>query len=208
MSQVTRVSLVTGASGSIGRAVAERLAAAGIAVGVHYAGNSAAAQAVVAAVERGGRRAVAVRGDVADEAAMGEAFQAGSREIVLDDATRLAARAAAHDVAVALQVTPDVPHVFQGIADILEEGATALSAAGAFLRVHLPTPLKKRLRAGCAIGQTCRPPPGDHPGRHGFWPQARLALERDDLHPGRGRSADEAVGRDRRGSRRPVLLVL
>ncbi len=66
--------------------------------------------------------------------------QAGSREILLDDATRLAARAATHDVAVTLQVTPDVPHVFQGFSDILEEGATALSAAGAFLRSHLPAP--------------------------------------------------------------------
>ncbi|MEW2623255.1 SDR family oxidoreductase [Streptomyces sp. NPDC048106] len=74
MSQVTRVALVTGASGGIGRAVAERLAAAGMAVGVHYAGNAAAAQEVVEAIERGGGRAVAVRGDVADEGAMSEAF--------------------------------------------------------------------------------------------------------------------------------------
>ncbi len=80
MSQVTRVSLVTGASGGIGRAVAERLAAAGTAVGVHYAGNSAAAQEVVAAIERGGGRAVAVRGDVADEIAMGEAFDTVEKE--------------------------------------------------------------------------------------------------------------------------------
>ncbi len=80
MSQVTRVSLVTGASGGIGRAVAERLAAAGMAVGVHYAGNSAAAQEVVAAVQRGGGRAVTVRGDVADETAMGEAFDTVEKE--------------------------------------------------------------------------------------------------------------------------------
>lgn len=80
MSEVTRVSLVTGASGGIGRAVAERLAAAGMAVGVHYAGNSAAAQEVVAAVQRGGGRAVTVRGDVADETAMGEAFDTVEKE--------------------------------------------------------------------------------------------------------------------------------
>jgi monoterpene epsilon-lactone hydrolase len=41
-------------------------------------------------------------------------IQAGSHEILLDDATRLAARAAAADVAVRLEVTPGVPHVFQG----------------------------------------------------------------------------------------------
>ena len=42
-------------------------------------------------------------------------IQAGSHEILLDDATRLAARAAAADVAVTLEVTPGVPHVFQGV---------------------------------------------------------------------------------------------
>src|SRR5207245_11347159 len=39
-------------------------------------------------------------------------IQVGSHEILLDDATRLAARAAAADVAVTLEVTPGVPHVF------------------------------------------------------------------------------------------------
>ncbi|WP_406010887.1 SDR family oxidoreductase [Streptomyces sp. NBC_00637] len=74
MSETTRVALVTGASGGIGRAVARRLAAEGMAVGVHYAGNKAAAQETVAAVEAAGGRAVAVAGDVADEGAMAEAF--------------------------------------------------------------------------------------------------------------------------------------
>ncbi|MGW2911587.1 SDR family oxidoreductase [Streptomyces asoensis] len=76
MSEITRVALVTGASGGIGRAVARRLAAAGMAVGVHYAGNKAAAEETVAAVEAAGGRAIAVNGDVADEGAMAEAFSA------------------------------------------------------------------------------------------------------------------------------------
>ncbi|MFF3500179.1 SDR family oxidoreductase [Streptomyces sp. NPDC003247] len=74
MSDTTRVALVTGASGGIGRAVAHRLAADGMAVGVHYAGNRTAAEETVAAIERSGGRAVAVTGDVADETAMNEAF--------------------------------------------------------------------------------------------------------------------------------------
>ncbi|MFF5185972.1 SDR family oxidoreductase [Streptomyces sp. NPDC000345] len=74
-----RVALVTGASGGIGRAVARRLAAAGMAVGVHYAGNKAAADETVAAVEAGGDRAVAVAGDVADDGAMAAAFDAVER---------------------------------------------------------------------------------------------------------------------------------
>jgi epsilon-lactone hydrolase len=63
--------------------------------------------------------------------------QVGSHEILLDDATRLATRAAAADVAVTLEVTPGVPHVFQSFAAMLDEGAVALRRAGAFLRAHL-----------------------------------------------------------------------
>jgi epsilon-lactone hydrolase len=65
-------------------------------------------------------------------------IQAGSHEILLDDSTRLAARAAAADVAVTLDVTPGVPHLFQGFAAVLEEGDAALSRVTAFLRDHVP----------------------------------------------------------------------
>jgi monoterpene epsilon-lactone hydrolase len=64
-------------------------------------------------------------------------IQAGSHEILLDDAVRLAAGAAAADVAVTLDVTPGVPHVFQAFAAILDEGEAALARAGAFLRSNL-----------------------------------------------------------------------
>ena len=64
-------------------------------------------------------------------------IQAGSHEILLDDAIRLAARAAHDDVAVTLDVVPGVPHVFQAVAAILDEGETALTRAGAFLRQHI-----------------------------------------------------------------------
>ena len=67
-------------------------------------------------------------------------IQAGSHEILLDDATRLAVRAAAADVAVSLEVTPGVPHVFQGFAAMLDEGDAALTSAGQFLRAHLTGP--------------------------------------------------------------------
>lgn len=60
--------------------------------------------------------------------------QAGSHEILLDDAVRLAARAAEHDVPVQLQVWAQVPHVFQGFAGLLDEADAALDAAAVFIQ--------------------------------------------------------------------------
>jgi acetyl esterase/lipase len=64
-------------------------------------------------------------------------IQVGSHEILLSDALRLAARAATSDVAVTLDVTPGVPHVFQGYAGLLDEAAAALDRASDFVQAHL-----------------------------------------------------------------------
>jgi acetyl esterase/lipase len=61
----------------------------------------------------------------------------GSHEILLSDAVRLAERAAIADVAVTLDVTPGVPHVFQGFAALLDEAGAALDQAAGFLTAHL-----------------------------------------------------------------------
>ena len=60
-------------------------------------------------------------------------IQAGSNELLLDDAVRLAGRAAAGDVPVTLEVTPGVPHLFQAFAAMLEEGDAALDRVAEFL---------------------------------------------------------------------------
>ncbi|TGE34775.1 SDR family oxidoreductase [Desulfosporosinus fructosivorans] len=71
-----RVALITGGSGGIGRAVAERLAGDGIAVGVHYASSKSKADETVSAITSAGGKAIAVGGDVADEKDMSAAFDA------------------------------------------------------------------------------------------------------------------------------------
>ncbi|WP_067538159.1 SDR family NAD(P)-dependent oxidoreductase [Nocardia crassostreae] len=65
-----RAALVTGGSGGIGRAICRRLASEGAFVAVHYFRGEAAAQEVVADIERDGGKAIAIRGDISsyDEA--------------------------------------------------------------------------------------------------------------------------------------------
>ncbi|WP_127355201.1 alpha/beta hydrolase [Actinacidiphila soli] len=64
-------------------------------------------------------------------------IQAGTYEILLDDAVRLAAKAADDNVAATLQTFPGAPHVFQGFSAVLAEGGRALDQVGAFIRTHL-----------------------------------------------------------------------
>jgi len=64
-------------------------------------------------------------------------IQAGTHEVLLDDAIRLARQAATADVEVILDITPGVPHVFQAYSAILDEAAAALDRAGQLLSARL-----------------------------------------------------------------------
>ncbi len=64
-------------------------------------------------------------------------IQAGTHEVLLDDALRLARAAALADVEVTLDVTPGVPHVFQAYYPMLDEATAALDRAGQLLSAHL-----------------------------------------------------------------------
>jgi epsilon-lactone hydrolase len=64
-------------------------------------------------------------------------IQAGTHEVLLDDAIRLARQAAIADVEVTLDITPGVPHVFQAYYALLDEAAAALDRAGQLLSAHL-----------------------------------------------------------------------
>lgn len=75
-----RVAIVTGGSGGIGRTSAERLAADGLAVVVHYAGNKDRADDTVAGIVSNGGSAIAAGGDVADEHAMAALFDVAQDE--------------------------------------------------------------------------------------------------------------------------------
>lgn len=90
-----RVAIITGGSRGIGRQVAERLAADGIAVVISYATDKKAADAVADRVVSGGGRAITVAGDVADEDAVAALFDQaeqafGGIDIVVHAAGRIA----------------------------------------------------------------------------------------------------------------------
>jgi len=66
--------IVTGASGGIGRGIAERLARDGFSVVVHYAGNAAKAEQAVKAIEVAGGKAIAVGADISETASVAQLF--------------------------------------------------------------------------------------------------------------------------------------
>jgi 3-oxoacyl-[acyl-carrier protein] reductase len=79
-SQQPRVAIITGGSGGIGQTVAERLAADGMNVVVHYSSKRSFADEVVDRIRTAGGSAIAVDGDVAEEADMASLFQAADDE--------------------------------------------------------------------------------------------------------------------------------
>ena len=64
-------------------------------------------------------------------------LQVGTNELLLDDSTRLAARATDAGVDVVLDVTAGVPHVFQSLTGLLDEADQALDRAALFITQQL-----------------------------------------------------------------------
>ncbi len=73
---MSKTILVTGGSRGIGRAVVMLAAKRGWAIGVNYASNAKAAHETVAAAKAAGGKAIAIKGDVANEADVVAMFEA------------------------------------------------------------------------------------------------------------------------------------
>jgi NAD(P)-dependent dehydrogenase (short-subunit alcohol dehydrogenase family) len=78
---MSRVLLVTGGSRGIGAAICRLGARDGYDVAVNYAGRADAAEAVAAEVRTMGRRAITIRADIADEAAVAAMFDRCTTEL-------------------------------------------------------------------------------------------------------------------------------
>ncbi len=114
MSQQTPVLIVTGGSRGIGAAIVQRAASRGYAVAFSYAHDAEVADQLVEAVESAGGKVLAVRGDVADPAAVEQLFDAaeatlGPVSALVNNAGITGPIGAFHDVDIAtLQRVMDV----------------------------------------------------------------------------------------------------
>jgi NAD(P)-dependent dehydrogenase (short-subunit alcohol dehydrogenase family) len=78
--------LITGGSRGIGAATARLAAARGYDVAINYAGNRAAAEAVVAGIEKHGRKGVAIQGDMSKPEDVERLFATVDKELGRIDA--------------------------------------------------------------------------------------------------------------------------
>jgi 3-oxoacyl-[acyl-carrier protein] reductase len=90
----TRVAIVTGGSGGVGRAIARKLAMSNYAVVINYMNSRSAADAVVAEILAVNGAAVAVRADIADELDVDRLFSEtiaafGDVDVVVHAAARM-----------------------------------------------------------------------------------------------------------------------
>lgn len=143
-----RVAIVTGASKGIGRAIALRLAEDGIAVVVNYATSRQAADEVVAQIEAGGGKAVAVQADVGSPTAAATLFDAaeqsfGGADILVNNAgvMRLAPLAEMDDETFEFQLATNLTGTFRGIREAgkrLRDGGRIINFSSSVVGVYGP----------------------------------------------------------------------
>ena len=149
MATQTRVAIVTGSSQGIGSAVAERLAADGLAVVINYSSKSEPAEALVEKVERTGGRAIAVRADVSDPAAVAQLFDDaaeafGGVDVLVNNAgiMKLAPVAETTDELFDQTIAINLKGVFNGLREAarrLREGGRIVSFSSSVVGLYQPT---------------------------------------------------------------------
>ncbi len=145
----SKAAIVTGAARGIGAAVASRLGKDGFAVAVNYAGDSAEPEAVAAKIREAGGRAIAVRADVSDSAAMERLFDTvatafGGVDVLVNNSgiMQLSTIEGADDAFFDRHIAINLKGVFNGLrqaARQLRGGGRIISFSSSVVGLYQPT---------------------------------------------------------------------
>ena len=149
MSDVDRGAIITGSSKGIGAAIAARLARDGFGVVVNYATGADAAEALVSRIEAEGGKAVAVKADVSDPAAVADLFDKaeaafGGVDVLVNNAgiMKLGPIAETDDAVFDRHVAINLKGTFNGLREAsrrLRDGGRIVSFSSSVVGLYQPT---------------------------------------------------------------------
>lgn len=144
-----KVAIVTGASGGIGAAVAERLAKDGFTVVVNYAGSTGPAEALVAKIEAAGGRAVTAQADISSVEAVRRMFDSaetafGGVDVLVNNAgiMKLATIADSDDALFDRQIAVNLKGTFNTLREAarrLRDGGRIVNLSSSVVGLLQPT---------------------------------------------------------------------